>query len=379
MSEKNWKISFCIVCANRLHQLQATLLENIKQNEDYDELEFILLDYNSQDDMEKWAQGHLMEYISAGKLTYYRTTEPEVFNHSHSKNVAFKLAQGEIVCNINADHYTGKGFASYINKKFNENNNIVLTPIGFYEKETNYYAPQDTFGRVCVRKSDFELIKGFDERMKQYGFEDYDLVDRLEMRGIRRIMIDDRSFLEFITHAETERYTLNISDVMYVYVNYSTPSESEVIICYNDGRFEKGTVTDYTTLDAPNYIYAYKPRIFRIPFVVRNGGENGWMEGNWESDDHAFRLVARTGEQIILTKDTFPDACGTLQEKATALSYYPITDAYIIEVLLRLRMYFYNRYLMEDNLDQKGINVNPGTFGNTTVFKNFDYGSAITI
>jgi len=51
MKYKHFKISFCIVCMNRLHQLSQTLLQNIRDNEDYSELEFIVLDYNSNDGM----------------------------------------------------------------------------------------------------------------------------------------------------------------------------------------------------------------------------------------------------------------------------------------------------------------------------------------
>ncbi|HEX6426988.1 MAG TPA: glycosyltransferase, partial [Niastella sp.] len=110
------KISFCIVCMNRLHHLQQTFLRNIHDNDDYPNLEIVLLDYNSQDGMELWVNENLREFIAAGRVTYYKTFEPQVFSHSHSKNLAFRLASGDIVCNINADHFTGKGFGHYVNE-----------------------------------------------------------------------------------------------------------------------------------------------------------------------------------------------------------------------------------------------------------------------
>lgn len=365
MEQKKWKISFCIVCANRLHHLKETLLKNITDNEDYEDLEFILLDYNSKDAMGGWVKEELQPYLSTGKLTYYRTLEPEIFDHSHSKNVAFKLAKGEIVCNINADHYMGKGFAHFVNRKFNENNNIVLTPIGFHEEETDFYPAQDVNGKVCVRKSDFEMVKGFDERMKQYGFEDHDFVYRLQLSGVKKAFIDDRSFLEFISHEEKERYTLNAEDIKHVYSDHITPSVSEVIILYKNGEFEKGTITDYTTLDAENHVYAYQPRSYTIPFVAQNGEESGWLKGTWEFGNGMFVLTTNAGDEFSYREDI-------------VLSRL-ITDVYVIEVLLRLRMYYHNRYVMEANLEQKGINVNPDSFGKTTVFKNFDYSSGIVV
>ncbi|WP_158563357.1 hypothetical protein [Chitinophaga silvatica] len=43
------KISFCTVCMGRLHHLRQTLLQNIADNTTYDNLEFVILDCNSED------------------------------------------------------------------------------------------------------------------------------------------------------------------------------------------------------------------------------------------------------------------------------------------------------------------------------------------
>ena len=43
------QISFCITCMNRLKHLQETLEKNILDNFLVDEVEFVVLDYNSQD------------------------------------------------------------------------------------------------------------------------------------------------------------------------------------------------------------------------------------------------------------------------------------------------------------------------------------------
>lgn len=48
------QISFCITCMNRLKHLQETLEKNILDNFLVDEVEFVVLDYNSQDGLEEW-------------------------------------------------------------------------------------------------------------------------------------------------------------------------------------------------------------------------------------------------------------------------------------------------------------------------------------
>ena len=57
---------------NRLKHLQETLEKNILDNFLVDEVEFVVLDYNSQDGLEEWIAQSMMKYIEMGILVYYR-------------------------------------------------------------------------------------------------------------------------------------------------------------------------------------------------------------------------------------------------------------------------------------------------------------------
>ena len=117
----NYKISFCTVCMNRLHHLRKTLLVNIIDNSDYRDAEFVLLDYNSTDGLEDFVRAEMKDYLNSGKLIYYKTLAPRYFNRSHSRNLVFKLSSGDLICNIDADNFTGKGFVCYLNSEFLKN------------------------------------------------------------------------------------------------------------------------------------------------------------------------------------------------------------------------------------------------------------------
>ena len=156
-----YKISFCTVCMNRLHHLKKTLPKNIKDNRSYGNIEFVVLNYNSKDKLDEWIKTEMSEYIANGILKYIVTREPEHFLRSHSKNIAAKYATGDIVCNVDADNYIGKGFADYIHQKFKENKNSYLA----VDRQT---ATMDCFGRICLLKDDFILLKGYDENMEGY-------------------------------------------------------------------------------------------------------------------------------------------------------------------------------------------------------------------
>ena len=49
-----FKISFCTTCKERLRHLKQTLPKNIKDNSNYPFIEFVILDYNSQDGLGDW-------------------------------------------------------------------------------------------------------------------------------------------------------------------------------------------------------------------------------------------------------------------------------------------------------------------------------------
>lgn len=173
---KFYKISFCTTCMDRLFNLEKTLLANIEENKNYPHLEFVILDYNSKDSLWKWMAQNMMEHIESGRLSYYRTTEPKYFSMAHSRNVAFKVASGEIVNNLDADNYTISGkhrikecWASYLNRMANDCGEKVIFAKG----------KRSMHGRIGFYKKDFiELLGGYNEDLLGYGHDDHDLVER---------------------------------------------------------------------------------------------------------------------------------------------------------------------------------------------------------
>jgi len=177
---KTHKISICTTCKDRLSDLKQTLPQNIKDNQDHQNIEFIVLDYNSKrDDVSGWIKSEMMEYIKNGKLVYYRTEEPEFFDMSHAKNVAFLIATGDIVNSVDGDNYTPPfetcGFAAYINKLANEQP----------EKAIFAKSRQLLRGRLGFYKQEFIKLGGYDESLKGYGNEDANLQNRAWEMGFK--------------------------------------------------------------------------------------------------------------------------------------------------------------------------------------------------
>lgn len=194
-TSQSYKISFCTTCMNRLHHLKETLPFNLINNSTYENVEFVVLNYNSKDEIDQWMEKEMMAEIKSHKVRYIKTLEPLHFKMSHAKNMVTKFASGDIVCNIDADNFTGWGFASYLNDQFNKNNNIYMKGL-----------EGDAEGRACLWKSDFLKLRGYDEKILDWGYEDTDFYYRMRDQIKRsEVNITDSKYLNTIKHNELER------------------------------------------------------------------------------------------------------------------------------------------------------------------------------
>lgn len=359
------KISFCTTCMNRLLHLKKTLELNLFDN-DYMDLEFVILDYNSSDGLETYIKETKMDHIISGKLVYYKTFTPKYFERSKSRNIAFKLGSGEILCNLDADNFTGKNFASFLAKSFKMYPNTFLSPISPNLSEDS----SDVLGRLCVKKEDFNAIGGFDERMIYYGFEDYDIVNRLMNSGIQRRVLLNFEYLRAITHSNEERLrnefvTKNIRAIL---IRYLDPSKSVILYLFNDNTFKKGTLINNRALSSDQpYIY---PMIGH-DFSILN---NIWQQGLWKESEETVELVFREHKNTVLKKNGVyyvvePDS----------VIFYPLIGSNLVEQASFFYSQICNRIIMEDNRSRSMTKVNLTGYGHDVVFKNFDYTNPIEV
>ena len=57
--------------------LRETLPANINDNRDFPNIEFVVLNYNSKDDIDNWILNNMQEHMHSGRLKYYKTAEPD--------------------------------------------------------------------------------------------------------------------------------------------------------------------------------------------------------------------------------------------------------------------------------------------------------------
>jgi len=200
------KISYCMTCMDRLHHVKQTLEKSIIANQSYQNVEFILLDYNSQDGLEAWVKENMMKYIESGLLNYYQMANPKprYFNMTHAKNVAHKLGTGDVLCNLDADNFALEGHTDYLMDVFWDNfdEDIFVAPCGRMHAEGT---GAGVWGRICAKRKKFYKIGGYNEVWSRWGGDDHDYNTRLKMSGSRWICHDIR-FLLCINHSAQERF-----------------------------------------------------------------------------------------------------------------------------------------------------------------------------
>lgn len=371
---KNYRISFCIACMNRLHHLKASIFQNIEDNSAYKNLEFVLLDYNSGDGMGEWVKENLSQQIKEGLVVYYRIDTPEYFNHSHAKNVALKLGSGEIVCSVNADHYLGKGFASYVDKIFRKNKKTVITPIpsDYYNINAGPH-PLGSWGKVCLLKSEFLNVYGFDEQMYKYGNDDIDLVNRLSTNGLKIYRYRNTTFSKTISHENEERYSsiIRLNRIYKIFRRLVSHFTSEFIFLFEDHRFENIELVDeYAQVsEFPSSSFHHKKPLFR--YSVK---DYEWLEGTWKITEERLELSEKDLRVFTILQDK-----NMIRNLETGIIFEEVTEERLIGELNVLNYTHYNLNRMRKNISLRNILGNQGGFGHAVVYKNFDIGKQISI
>lgn len=344
------RISCCTVCMNRTIHLKQTLKRNILDNAGYNNIEFVILDYGSRDDLYDWIQKELQHEINTGLVTYFRTKDPQFFHMSHSKNMVFRLATGDILCSIDADNFTGPGFAAYVNEQFNKESDIFLMPprIGANKKWW------DVQGRVCVKRDDFYAMRGYDEKVMDYGYEDKDFKCRLEAYGCKSVIIKEPAFLNAITHDDSMRIADGFSTKKTKDVLISAPGEdlTEIIYLEEHNVFEIFYVSSDSLASGKLSDCVLHPKK-RYAGVYRQEGKVLQL---YKDNGILFQTLTYTGNDQLMSDEH--------------RGFNRISSDLLRENFLLKRAIYVGKKIFSNNKNKGGI-VNESGFGQGIVYPNF--------
>jgi hypothetical protein len=266
----NHTLSFYTVVMNRLHHLEQTLPVNMRDNQE-ETTKFLVLDYNSDDGLQQYILERFSDELKQGRLEYHRYAHAKYFSHSHSRNLAVNLIDTEFICNLDADNYTGPSFDRYLQQEFSLHERVVISAL------SNSHKIYGAFGRMATRKRDFVAVGGYDEAFEGYGFEDYDLVSRLQESGLEKVLIDAPEFLRSLSHDNNDRVAREWThdQLQVLYRQQVSDSVQVLLYLFKDNSMHYGVVNEDFEAGV-HYRYSL--------------AGNSWQKGTWTGGDNFVHI-----------------------------------------------------------------------------------------
>lgn len=174
-------VSYCTTCKGRLWQLRQTLPINLQQTSDTCEL--ILLDYHSEDGLERYIKDNYEEYLQDGRLKYYKlVTVLGGFDMAFAKHLSHLLANHEVLFNLDSDNFIGDTLLELRDLSDAE----LLTSRIIKETKTA------RFGRIGMTKQTYTQLNGYDISIRGMAGDDSDMIKRALMNGLRlKVSVDE--------------------------------------------------------------------------------------------------------------------------------------------------------------------------------------------
>lgn len=209
------KVALVTTCKGRRAHVEMTLPRNIADNTDPDSV-FVLLDYNSEDDLSEYVFRNHRADLDSGRLVYYRNQEPRLFRMAHAKNQAHRcglLEGAQILVNLDADNWAGRELSRYVRSRFSAAEDdceaIFLGTRGNFRgpgRLISVRTPSGCSGRIAVSKQAFIHTGGYDEVFRTWSPDDKDFGMRLGNLGYSWRQIRP-CFLHAIEHGDSVRFS----------------------------------------------------------------------------------------------------------------------------------------------------------------------------
>lgn len=171
------RISLCTSICNRAHQFKHVFTKNIKIIAATPNVEWVILNYNSTDDLDQFMLTQLDVDKGRGKVVYLRETSGRSWHASCAKNIAHRSSSGDIVMNLDADNYIGDAIEQM-------KNCYRWDQLGALHNWSGVHM-DGTYGRISARRQVFMDLHGYDEEFYPMGYQDTDLVMRMIGSGAR--------------------------------------------------------------------------------------------------------------------------------------------------------------------------------------------------
>lgn len=168
---------------NRRYQLEQTLQQNLIDN-NLDNVEFIICDFNSTDNLKNYIYSNFRKELDSGYLKYFFFNNINYWHASICKNTTHLKANGKYIVNLDCDNFIGTNGSELLLDTYNKyGDNIII------HQNDNIYGSGNA-GRISMLKNNFIKLGGYDEMFYPMGYQDIDIIKRGERMGLKVININ---------------------------------------------------------------------------------------------------------------------------------------------------------------------------------------------
>jgi len=178
------KISVIIPVKNRGENLKKNVKSLLRQTFDKKDFEIIVVDYGGEDNSEE-----MLKKFKDKRIKYIYVDRKGIWNPSHSRNIGIKSSKGELIICVDADMVLAPEVLEVVYEDFKKREKSVFYQMAIRnimkDGSIKLY-PAGVFAGYfyATNRKNWFKVRGFDERMAGYGYEDEDLIIRMKRIGV---------------------------------------------------------------------------------------------------------------------------------------------------------------------------------------------------
>lgn len=181
-------LSIITTCKGRKHHLVKTVPHNIGLKYPCD-FEYIVVDYGDQDRIFDWCKEQQYSQLKSIKVL----DDVEFFDPSRARNFGAKIATKGILAFIDGD--------VFLTQKWIDE---VLSSVLLGKYDLAYCDYTEKAGSCLVRSNFYKLLKGYNEQLKNWGYQDLDFYNRCVAKGAK-VLKFNHNLIDVIVNTNEER------------------------------------------------------------------------------------------------------------------------------------------------------------------------------
>lgn len=177
-------VSMIVTCKGRLSYLKESLPSMLDQNY-YGHFEIVVVDYMCPDGTEDWVKSLDNPQVRCVKVW----NNADMFNMSRARNVGACTSTNDIFAFVDSHNILAR---TYLN-----------TVVRAYQSYDLVF-PDERMGSTTIPRELFHKLRGYDESLEVYGWDDVDLYDRAKAQGYQ-VNILPKKLIHVLDHTEEEQ------------------------------------------------------------------------------------------------------------------------------------------------------------------------------